>query len=312
MRSIANRYLVTPSGRFVGTAKTAAWLTFVPGALAVASIALGFAAIDKPPLAIAGILLFVLLAFASGGFNLWAVLANRAGVARAGRMWLAGDFASATALCHRALLCVFRRDVRAKALHVLGLIAEAQGAFEEAADLFARAYEELPNTAGPAQMRRARLLIRAHQALSLVALGRLGEADAALRDAWEQLPLERPNAGVIASALDRADRALRIEDDPFDLEPDRDPHAVISLARVVVLDAMGLPREAIRISEEQHAPLDRGLLPREKTLLLRVVRRAHVLVAAESGAGPHRVSALADDARTNDEVWAQRVMRSAL
>src|SRR5690606_2193589 len=130
-----NRYLVTASGRFVGSRAGPFAVGFGPILLGpLFGLAAGVAAVaGAPALAVLLGLLGGLSLF--GGLVLaWVLLLRGSGAAaRASAAWLAGDVAAAVPLCQSALGTVYRADVRSRALHVLGLTAEANGDFAEAA-----------------------------------------------------------------------------------------------------------------------------------------------------------------------------------
>src|SRR5690242_7475577 len=108
-----NRYLVTTTGRFVGTRALPSlfMLTGFAGgpALAVAGAALGMV-LESPAVMIGSGLLGI------GGFiatvvALWVfLLGGQRDVAHASKLWLAGDSTTPIPLCQRPLGRVFRAD----------------------------------------------------------------------------------------------------------------------------------------------------------------------------------------------------------
>jgi Tetratricopeptide repeat len=301
-----NRYLVTPSGRFVGD-RTVPALIFV-GLLVLAPL-LGVLGATVGSLLDLGIVVALSLTLASLLF-LGAVIAQwvfllggASSVARATQAVMAGDTVSPIALCQTPLGRVFRADVRTRALHALGLCAEANGDFAEAADLFERAMKMIPALAAGRYQRHARVLMLCHRALALVALRRLDEADLAVRQASLLFPPRAPGALDLLTD-DAAFGALGVAGALRDIEQGRDPRALLTLASVVVLAARGMGREAVELVERERYFLNAGLLPRERALVTRVEGRAH----RQLGAGPLRSAAVVAVADPASEAWADRVL----
>jgi tetratricopeptide (TPR) repeat protein len=219
--------------------------------------------------------------------------------ARASAAWLAGDVASAVPLCQSALATVFRADVRARALHVLGLTAEANGDFLEAADLFARAEQTIPAMTAEKYKRHARALMLSHRALALTALGRLDEADFVARRVSAIYATPASTALDIFTD-DAAFGSFGVGAAMRDLEPGRDPRALVALASAVVLSARGMPREAVDLLARERYVLQHGLLPREKALIASVELRA----GTQLGGGPMRLPGAAAPL----DPWAERVL----
>jgi hypothetical protein len=304
-----NRYLVTRSGWYAGTRAWAslslASMFLFPPVLVV------IGALLQPVLGGGAIGLAVVLAFVvffGGVVALWVFLIKgSSAVERAAKAWLGGDYASAIAACHGPLLTVFRADVRTKALHVLGLCAEANGDFAEAEDLFRVAYHAVPAAAAPTRKRHARVLMLSHRAIALVALGRIAEADAAVREASAMYPqMNRP--GVLDAFTDDASWGMgpiALNTALVTLEPGRDPRAMLTLATVVLLAASQRPRDAIDVLERERMLVSRGLLPREQELLALADARSRALLA---GGGPMRAAALATADATHPAAWARRVL----
>ena len=301
-----NRYLVTPSGRFVGTRTTPALLLFglLGGAplLGLAGAVIGGLLAIDAIVAASVVLAFAL--FVGAVVAQWVfLLGGSAGVARAYQALISGDTTTAIALCQRPLGRVFRADVRTRALHVLGLAAEAHGDFAEAADLFDRASRMIPALAAGKYQRHARVLMLSHRAIALVAIRRLDEADVVVRQASQLFPPRAPGA-LDALTDDAAFGALGVTTALRDLEQGRDPRSLLTLASVVVLAARGMGREAKELVDRERYFLDAGLLPRERALVRRVEARALGVL----GGGPMRAAGIALHVDPASDGWADRVL----
>jgi hypothetical protein len=86
-----------------------------------------------------------------------------------------------------------------------------------------------------------------------------------------------------------------------DMEPGRDPRALLTLASLVLLAARGMSREAIDLAERERVTLARGLLPREQAL----ARGAEAKARRALEAGVHRMPGEVEDAA---DPWAARVL----
>jgi hypothetical protein len=197
---------------------------------------------------------------------------------------------------------VFRSDFRVRAFHLLGLLAEQQGAFDEAQDLFARAEAALPSMAAPARKRDARVLIAAHRALCLLALGQRGAARALLERGSRDVA---PAAPGLLDALDDSSWGLgsaSLNEVLMKMEARRPPRAILGLAWALLHLAEGNPSVALQLYQGERQMLDQGLFPRERALLERV----HDVSAASLGAGPHRSPGLTV---RGDDGWTGAVLK---
>lgn len=304
-----NRYLVTPSGRVLGSRVVPVLVIAGPllGGVLVGTVgAVVAGVIGSPLVAVIGSVTGLLL-FACGVIGPWVFLLGGASdVSRAAQMWLAGDN-SGVALCQRPLGRVFRADVRMRAFYTLGLIAEANGDFVEAEDLFRRAYDAVPALAAMKWKRRGQCMMLAHAATALVAMGRLEEADARVRAASALFPPVPTSGFFDALGDDTALGAAGVAAALRDLEPGRDPRVLLTLSSALVLAARGMARDALELVERERRSLETGLLPREKALLANVEARGRGLL----GGGPMRSPGLAapcdEDAAS---AWAERVLAS--
>jgi hypothetical protein len=301
-----NRYLVTSSGRFVGS-RTRPLLGMLGGFVGAPLLAMIGGAVggvlDVPVVTI----LFGLLGF----FGFFAaviaqwvfLLGGQRELIRSANMWLAGDNVGPIALCHKPLARVFRSDIRMRALYTLGLCAEANGDFAEADDLFLRAYDAVPAMAASKWKRHGQCMMLSHRAIALVALNRLAEADAMVRQASLLFP---PVAAGMLDLIsdDAAFGAIGVAAALRDLEPGRDRRALLTLATVVVLTANGMARESLELVERERYPLMAGLMPREKSLLANVEVRSRGLLAA----GPMRTPGLASPSDAAGSAWADRIL----
>lgn len=306
-----NRYLVTRSGRFVGTRVPATLLFFAPVGLSFLVLVVGLAvSLGVDSGAVAALSVFVAVAlFIAAVVSQWLFLwRGLKSVETATHAWLAGDFVSPIDLCHVPLGRVFRADVRTRALHVLGLVAEANGDFVEAADLFERASLMVPSFAQDKWQRHARVLMFSHRAIALVATSRLDEADACVRAASALFPPRAPGA-LDFLTNDEMFGAVGVSAAMRDLEPGRNARALLTFACVVTLSARGMVREAIDLVERERPILHAGLLPREQALVTRAEMHARGLLAG----GPMRMPGVAPVLVHPDaEAWADRVLGSRL
>jgi hypothetical protein len=308
--STRNRYLVTRSGTFVGD-RTGASLAFF-GPL-VGSFVVGVVggtiggALNSGAIVALSVLLAIVLFFGAVIMQWVFLLGGASSVARASQAALAGDTQTPIDLCHKPLARVFRADVRTRALHVLGLCAEANGDFAEAADLFDRASKMIPALAAGKWQRHARVIMLSHRAVALVATQRLDEADMVVRTASQLFPPRAPGA-FDALTDDAAFGAVGVAAALRDIEPGRDPRALLTLACAAVLAARGVGREAVELVERERYFLNAGLLPRERALVARIEARARGLLAG----GPMRSPGVAPAQPVDPigDAWAERILPS--
>jgi hypothetical protein len=144
-----------------------------------------------------------------------------------------------------------------------------------------------------------------HAAIGLVAIGRLGEADACVRAASALFP--PVHAGGILDALgdDTALGHAGVAAALRDLEPGREPRALLTVASAVVLAARGHARDALDLVERERPSLNAGLLPREHALLANIEARSRALLSG----GPMRSPGLASRGiEERAAAWAARVL----
>lgn len=306
MSTPRNRYLVTTSGRFLGTrvAPAIGFFGTITCAVAVGGVGMAVGAALAIDAVVALSFLVAFLIFCGAVISQAVFLVGgQSSVARAAQAVLMGDTVTPIALCQKALGRVFRSDVRTRALFVLGLCAEGNGDFAESADLFDRSAQMIPAFAAGKYQRHARVLMLCHRAIALVATHREGEADVLVRQASQLFPPRAP--GVLdVFADDVAFGGMGVSTALRDLEPGRDPRALLTLASVVVLAARGMGREAMDLIERERYFLNAGLLPRERALVARVEVRSHGLL----GGGPMRSAGLALHGDPASDAWADRVL----
>jgi hypothetical protein len=191
-----------------------------------------------------------------------------------------------------------------RAFYTLGLIAEANADFAEAEELFRLAYDSVPAMAAQKWKRRGQCLMLSHSAIALVALGRLGEADLRVRTASALFPPVAVGGLFDALGDDTAFGAVGVATALRDLEPGRDPRALLTLASAVVLAARGMAREAIELVDRERHVVEAGLLPREKALLANVESRSRGLLAGGAMRAPGQPLA------AEVSGWAERVLPS--
>lgn len=281
-----NRYLVDPRGRDLGPRGR---VTIESFALLVLSMVLGIAAALVSDVTGLAIMLAVasFAVFVAQPIVLWRRLLRAARDLEAATMaWHRGDISLAMSAGHFALAKVFRGDIRLRAFHLLGLVAEQQGDFVEAADLFARAEAALPSMAAPRRKRDARVLMSAHRAICLTAIGNLVEAHALLQRASQDLSMAG-QSGTLDALTDDATWGLgsaSVNEMLVKLEGGRPARAILSLAWALFHLARSDHHAVIQLVEGERAVLDHGLLPRERAL----VGRMFALSVGASGPGPHR------------------------
>lgn len=298
-----NRYLVTASGGNVGS-------RVVPGIMLLGGVLGGpfvgivgsilGTALDLPAITALAIALGF-FAFLGATILAWVFLLKGSNDLRAAsELWLRGNTRDALPLCHRTLGRVFRADLRMRAFYILGLCAEANGDFAEAADLFSTAYESVPAMAAPKWKRHGQCMMLSHRAIALVALGRLDEADMLVRSASALFPTLATHGFMDALTDDTGFGAAGVGAALRELEPGRDPRALLTFASVVVLSVRGMVREALELAGREQYSLAAGLLPREKALLAAVDARSRGLLMG----GPMR----APGAPVSHDPWAERVL----
>ncbi|MFO0546895.1 MAG: hypothetical protein U0271_00840 [Polyangiaceae bacterium] len=212
---------------------------------------------------------------------------------------------AATRASRRVLGRVFRADHRARALGLLGLVAEARCDFATAAARFEEAEAALPWLAPSAATRRARVLFLSHAALALVALGRLDDAREKLERAEREL--ERP---------DRAQRFEWLYDDRRlfggalsmrlaleHIERDRDAPGLVWLARVFLAVAEGAPGKAQDWLARERGVIQLDLTERERGLARALEQRSALLLGGGPQRGPLAVEA---------DGWAAACLEHAL
>lgn len=308
-----NRYLVTASRQFVGSngRLMLVWIGGTSGIVLLLCLGGALAAALQLH-ATAGLMALSAVAAVLGMVRLLFGNIQRAAheVATAAGAWLAGADRDAVDRCQSVLKSCFRGDVRTKALHVLGLVAARRGDFTDAVDLEERALRAIPAGATTMWKHRARVLILSHRAVSLVAVGRVMDAAAALREANAAFS----QSGCLGT-LDT--RGMQFESHVFgmtsvnaavrELEPGRNPGAVLALGNAVVLAARGMNGEAIAIVERERTTLAQYLLPHERALALRVEARCRAALGVAMGGGPMRQPAVAPAEGAAVE-WAERVL----
>lgn len=305
-----NRYLVNASGRFVGDRTVAAFVFFGP---LVGSFVIGFVGTlvgqltNIPAIAGLSVLVAVVLFFGAVVAQWVFLFGGSSSVAQGSSLAMSGNTQAAIPLLQKPLGRVFRADVRTRALYTLGLCAESHGDFAEAEDLFDRAAKMIPAMAAGKWQRHGRVMMGSHRAIALVALNRLDEADMLVRMASAQFPPRPPGALDVLSD-DAAFGAVGISAALRDLEPGRDPRALLTLASVVVLAARGMAREAVELVERERYFLNAGLLPRERALVAHVENRSRGLLAG----GPMRSPGMQQHQQVDPagEAWAQKVLPS--
>lgn len=208
--------------------------------------------------------------------------------------------------CHYVLREVFRADFRARAFHLLGLLAEQRGDFAEADDLFARADAALPSMAAPRRKREVRILVAAHRALAAVALGRTREARALLERGSADLAMAG-STGLLDALDDSAwgFGNVSINEVLTKIEARRDPRAILGLAWALLHVAEGRPQLTLQLVQGERPVLEQGLLPRERALL----DRLQAMAMTSLGPGPHRSPGLA--VRASDP-WVDAVLASTM
>jgi hypothetical protein len=222
--------------------------------------------------------------------------------------WDGGRADVAFTRAQAALALAVRSDIRMRSLQVLGLVAEARADFREADELLSLAERAIPGLGG-ARSSHARFVILAHRAIVLTAMGRVGEADAALRAASAAFALLGPGRPCDAlvlvedplAAFASAISVSKIA--PRDIEIPRAPRALLALASAVVLFASRRPTEALDLLRRERQPLGDGVWPRERCLLNAIESRANDLLA-----GPFRASTSYSAPLDGDAAWARCVL----
>jgi uncharacterized protein (TIGR04206 family) len=258
----------------------------------------GLVAEDVPVLAIVSALLGFLI-FCGIVVLLWVWLL-RAGreLEQATQAWAAGDDATTVTLAQRTLGRVFRADMRARAVHLLGLAAEQRAEFDAAADLFGLAERAVPAMAAPVRKRDARLTTGAHRALCVLAAGRHAEGAALLATLTTEYG-KAGKKGLVDALTDDSTwgiGAISANDALRKLDGGRDPRPLLSLAFALMHHCRGESAEVLRILDAERPLLERGLVARE----LLLARRLH---AAARGQG---------DASPGTDAWSDAVLHGCL
>jgi hypothetical protein len=285
-----NRYLIAVNGDRLGGRGRATWSAF---GLLIASLLFGIMVpftLSIPVLAIAlGSLSAI--CFIASPVVMWRRLL-RAGreLEQATLAWQRGDLSLIRPAAHFALREVFRADMRTRAFHLLGLAAEQEGDFAAAVDLFSRAEHEIPSMAAGSRKRDARLLMEAHRALSLAALGSLGEAHSVLQRASQDLSMLGQTGGFDALMDDSTWGlgSVSINEMLVKIEGGRPARAIVGLAWALFHLARGDHHSALGLIDAERAVFDHGLLPRERALIDAISAVARTRL----GAGPHRAPAM--------------------
>jgi hypothetical protein len=273
MQGATNPYLLGPSGANVAGRGRVTLVSFGPlflcGVLIAAAIAVG----ESAPLVTVALAIAAVLSFIAWPVVMWIWLIRGGRLLEAAtRAWAAGDDSRALPAAHTALGTVFRGDIRARAFHLLGLVAEERADFDAAADLFARAERAIPSLAAPIRKRHARLLMGAHRAFCLVATGRVAEAAQVL----QRLSYDAAQAGhsgVLDAFTDDATWGLGVvsaNETLMNIEAGRHPRAVLALAWAFLHYAAGVPDQALRVLHAEKMVLDHGLRPHERALAQRI------------------------------------------
>lgn len=225
------------------------------------------AEVAAPAAIVCGILAVV--AFFAWPILMWVWLLRAARLNNeASRAWYEGRNAEARTKARDVLATAFRADVRTRAMHLLGLAAEAEGSFEEAADRFHRALAEMPAMAAPVHKRTARVLMNAHRAFCLAVVGRVPEAEAILMEVNRDY-LDR-SRGAADMFLDDASWGLgtvSINHALVNIEHGRDPRAVVALAWGTVFHRRGNASALHDLLVRDAHLVATALFPRERALL---------------------------------------------
>ena len=303
-----NRYLTTASGRSLVPRIVPALASFGP--ILVVPLFGGIlftiaAAMDLGVLA-AIVLALSSLSFVIGAGMAWYfILGGMSRNTRAAQALMVGDINTAVPLAQWPLPRAFRADVRMRSFYILGLAAEQNSDFAEAEECFRAAYGSIPAFGNSRLKRHGQLLMLCHSALALVATGRFAEADNAVRMA-SALFVPVPGGGGFMDAFtnDAAFGAMGVSGALQNLEPGRDPRALLSLVSALVLVSKGMPREGLELVERERYFLNAGLLPREKALVANIENRARAAFAGGPMRSPGQMVAPADPMSG----WAARIL----
>lgn len=303
-----NRYLTTTSGRSLVPRTMPGLLLFgIMLGVPVLGMVMVFVAAAADIGALAGLgALISFGGFVAGAIMAWVfIIGGVSRINRASQSLAMGDTNTAVPLAQWPLSRAFRADVRMRAFYTLGLCAEQNGDFAEAEECFRAAYGSIPAFGNSRLKRYGQLLMLCHSAIALVAMGRFAEADNAVRMA-SALFLPSPGAPGLMDALtnDAAFGNFGVSAALRDLEPGREPRALLSLVSALLLVAKGMPREGLELIERERYFLNAGLLPREKALVLNIENRARGAYAGGPMRSPGQAMAPAD-ATTG---WAARVL----
>lgn len=282
-------------------------LSFAPLCLTILFGVLAAVVVETaPPLTVVFAILAV-ISFVAWPILLWVWLLRGARRAEeATRAWYQGRYPEARTKATSALHTVMRADIRTRALHALGLAAEAEGAFEEAADRFQRALGAMPAFAAPVHKRKAQVVILAHRAFCLAILGRVPEAEALLMEANRLYGNQ--GRGAADMFLDDASWGMghaSVNHAVMYLEAGREPRAVLALGWAMVFHRRGDGRALHDLCERERDLIAAALLPRERALLDRLRGDAMQRMAAS----PMRGAGLA--AQEPEAPWTTAVLRGS-
>jgi hypothetical protein len=262
-----NRYLVDETGAAVGSRGMVTLRTFAPLLIAAAlGVGAAIAGGARQP-AVAGLCaIAALLCFLAGPTLMWrAILKAGRELDRATDAWRAGDARVVIPIAHDVLRTVFRADMRARAFHLLGLAAEQAADFAEAIELFDQAEQAMPAMAAPMRKRDARLLMDAHRALAMTALGRLDQAGGFIARSFADLA-QSGQGGVIDALTDDGTwgiGSVSMNEVLMKLEGKRPPRALLGLAAAYHSVARGAQREAHQLLSSEGPAMAYGLTPKE-------------------------------------------------
>ncbi len=276
-----NRYLVDANGRLLVSRGHATLMAF--GGLGVAFIVLTLGGFLLNLRVAGGALLLALggVAFVASLILMWReLLRGTRELKGATAAWQAGQGNAAIPAAHYVLRNVFRADIRARALHLLGLVAEAEGDFAAACDCFERALSALPAMAAPVRKRYAEILIASHQALCLSALGNLPLAAQQLDRAGQRLAI-----GDATSTWDAlTDDAgwglgdVSMNEVLMKIEGGRPAAGVFALAQALFAFRSGDAQRCLHGLGASYGQLVHALLPREHGLAALLNHRAQRIV----------------------------------
>ncbi len=291
-----NPYLVDAGGNPLTSRGHATLLAF--GGLAVSFVVLALGAVLLNLRITGGAVLLALgaVAFVASPIVMWRLLLRGTrGLKGATAAWQAGQGRGAIPAAHYVLRSVFRADVRARAFHLLGLVAEAEGDFAAANDCFERALSALPAMAAPVRKRYAEILIASHQALCAAALGNLPLAAQQLDRAGQRLAVG-DSTSTWDALTDDAGWGLgdvSMNEVLMKIEGGRPAAGVFALAQAFLAYRSGDAHGCLHLLGANYGQLVHALLPREHGLAALLNHRAQrVLGHSPSGPEPREAWAL--------------------